>query len=340
MKKIIKELIETHGISSYEDKIREKIKEMVSKYGETRTDNMGNLILTIGNENGKHILLIAHMDELGMVVSYIEENGMICFRKIGGIDDRTLVGRVVEVHTRKGVLDGVIGLPPPHLTDEEKRKKIIPADELRVDIGTTSKKETEELGVRLLDSMRLKKDFVILNKKMVSGRGMDDRVGCTVLIGLLRKISKKKLKNKISFVWSVQEEVGLRGASIIGRTLKPDYAFPVDTYATADIPGLKIHVAPGKLGLGPIMRMIDNRVMATPSLRYFVEEVAKKHKVPLQMSVSGGTTDAFPIQIAEEGIPTLPICVPTKYVHSPVEVCHLDDMENLVKLLSYVIEEI
>ena len=340
MKDIIKELIETHGISSYEDKIREKIKEMVSKYGETRTDNMGNLILTIGNKKGKHILLIAHMDELGMVVTYIEENGMICFRKIGGIDDRTLVGRVVEIHTKKRVVNGVIGLPPPHLTDEEKRKKIIPANDLRVDVGTTSKKETEKLGIGLLDSMRLKKNFTVLNKKMVCGRGMDDRVGCTVLIGLLKKIGKRKLKNQISFVWSVQEEVGLRGASIIGRTLKPDYAFPVDTYATADIPGLDIHIAPGKLGHGPVMRMIDNRVMATPSLRYFVEGVAKKHKIPLQLSVSGGTTDAFPIQIAEEGIPTLPICVPTKYVHSPVEVCHLDDMENLVKLFNHIIDEI
>lgn len=340
MKELLKELIETHGISGYEDKIREKIKQKIEKFDEPKIDNMGNLILTIGKENAKHILLVAHMDELGMVVSYIEDNGMLCIRKIGGIDDRTIVGRVVEIHIKNGIINGVIGLPPPHLLDEEKRKKIIPANELRVDIGTTSKKETEKLGVRLLDSMRLKKDFVILNKKMVSARGMDNRVGCTVLIGLLNKIGKKKLKNKVSYVWSVQEEVGLRGSSVIGRTLKPDYAFPIDTYATADIPSLDIHIAPGKLGKGPVMRMIDKRVIATPSLRYFVEDVAKKHKIPLQISVSGGTTDAFPIQVAEEGIPTLPLCIPTKYVHSPVEVCHLDDLRNLVKLLSYVIEEI
>ena len=160
MKEILKELIYTHGVSGYEEEIREKIREMISKFGEPKIDNMGNLILTIGKENSKHIVLIAHMDELGMVVSFIEENGMICFRKVGGIDDRTLVGRVVEIYTKNGILNGVIGIAPPHLTKEKKRKKIISADELRVDVGTFSKEETEKLGVRLLDSIRLKKDFV------------------------------------------------------------------------------------------------------------------------------------------------------------------------------------
>ncbi|HUU07502.1 MAG TPA: M42 family peptidase, partial [Thermoplasmata archaeon] len=183
MKELLEEMIRIPGVSGYEDDIREYIRAKLKTMKlPAKEDNIGNLIVTIGTK-GPHIVFIAHMDELGLVVTKMEDDGSLRIRKVGGIDDRTLVGRVVEIKTQKGTVTGVIGLKPPHLmTDSDDRKKVVSWEEVRVDVGTRSRKETERLGVRVLDPMVLKKDISYLGTDVMCARGIDDRAGCAVLL--------------------------------------------------------------------------------------------------------------------------------------------------------------
>lgn len=335
----LKELIFIPGVSGYESQVREFIKARIS--GKWRVDKLGNLILTLG-EGETHLLFIAHMDELGMVVTYIEEDGSLRIRKVGGIDDRTLIGRAVIVHTKKGDVEGVIGIKPPHLmiNREEEMKKVIPWNEMYIDVGTASREESRSLGIDILDAITLKKDFVILNEKIVCARGIDDRVGCLILLEALRRVERERLDKKVSFVWSVQEEVGLRGAKVIGNALKPDYAFIIDSCSAADVQGVDFHMSPFTLGKGPALRIIDRMAIATPQLKERIIKIAERHKIPFQLGATGGATDGAVIQTSEQGVQMLPLSIPLRYTHSPVELCHLDDVENMIKLVVHIINEL
>jgi len=331
MLEMIKDLIYIPGISGYEEEIREYIQQLLGKDALTSVDNLGNLIVNV-SEGERTIAIMAHMDELGMIVAKIEKDGSLRIRKIGGIDDRTLIGRTVEIKTSKGIVPGVIGMKPLHLmTDRSETKKTVPASDLRIDVGTRSKKETEKLGIALMDPMVLKKDFTVMNKKYICARGLDDRAGCAVLIDVYEKLKKAKLKIGLTLVFSTQEEVGLRGAIAIANTLRPDYIFAVDSLSTTDGPGLPKNSEPVLLGKGAALRLIDNRAMASPILKDYLIKLAKKKKIPLQLGVTGGSTDGAAVQ--ECGAAMMPICMPMRYTHSSVEVVHLDDLKNISRLL-------
>src|SRR4030042_241042 len=170
-------MINVPGVSGYEEAIREYSRAKVEELGvKAEEDNIGNLLAKVG-EKGPVVMFMAHMDELGLVVTKIEDDGSLRIRKVGGIDDRTLVGRVVKIKTQKGTVTGVLGLKPPHLmTESDDRKKVVSWEEVRVDVGTRSKKETEKLGLRVLDPMVLKKDITYLPGNIICSRGVDDRM--------------------------------------------------------------------------------------------------------------------------------------------------------------------
>jgi putative aminopeptidase FrvX len=332
---LVKELIETPGLSGFEAPVREKIIEKVKGFGETSVDGIGNLSLSLG-QGKNHLAFVAHMDELGLIVSHIEDNGMVRVRKISA-DDRTLSGRVYNVWTRNGPVTGVIGLKAPHLvSDPEEMKKITPAEKLILDVGARSRKEVEKMGIRMLDPIVLKKNFDVINGKYVCARGIDNRLGCAVLIKALEGISLKNPGCRLTFVWSVQEEFSLRGASVISRLVKPDYVFAIDTFATADCPDAPPHYPPALLGKGPVLRAVDVRAIANSELRDSVCEIARKGKIPVQVGIGGGTTDGAVLQ--ESGARMLPLCVAVRYTHSPVELAHMDDINNLVKLIIKIVE--
>ena len=339
MKEVLEEMIRVPGVSGYEEDIREYLRKRIEGSGvAVQEDNIGNLISTIG-DSGPHIVFIAHMDELGLVVTNIDDDGSLRIRKVGGIDDRTLVGRVVEIKTQKGKVVGVLGLKPPHLmTENDDKKKVVSWEDVRVDLGTRSRKETEELGVRVLDPMVFKKDITYLGEDVVCARGIDDRAGCAVLLDAMAEVKDKGLKARLSFVWSVQEEIGLRGAKVIGFSLHPDYVFAVDTMTTTDAPmqGSTFEKIP--IGGGPAMRMFDNAAIASPKLRRLVEEVASKAGIPLQYGSGGGATDGAVIQ--EFGALTMPLGLPMKYTHSPTECGSLSDMRNMSRLIVALAERI
>jgi putative aminopeptidase FrvX len=335
----LEELIKVPGVSGFEDDIRENIGKKVKAMGLKPTeDNIGDLLVTVGDK-GPHVLFIAHMDELGLIVSKLEADGSLRIRKVGGIDDRTLVGRVVEIKTQKGLVRGVLGLKPPHLmTDRDEMKRVHSWEEARVDVGTRSRKETEKLGIRVLDPMVFKKDITYITPDLMCSRGIDNRAGCAILLEALEQLKDKKLPIKMTFVWSVQEETGLKGAKVCGFMLKPDYVFAVDTMTTTDAPIGGDTYEKVLLGSGPAMRMFDNAAIASPKLRRMLEEVAKAAKIPLQYGTGGGSTDGAAMQ--DFGSLMMPIGIPMRYTHSPTECASMKDIENTVKLVVKVAERI
>jgi putative aminopeptidase FrvX len=339
LRELLEELIKVPGVSGFEDDIRENIGKKVKAMGLKPTeDNIGDLLVTVGDK-GPHVLFIAHMDELGLIVSKLEADGSLRIRKVGGIDDRTLVGRVVEIKTQKGLVRGVLGLKPPHLmTDRDEMKRVHSWEEARVDVGTRSRKETEKLGIRVLDPMVFKKDITYITPDLMCSRGIDNRAGCAILLEALEQLKDKKLPIKMTFVWSVQEETGLKGAKVCGFMLKPDYVFAVDTMTTTDAPIGGDTYEKVLLGSGPAMRMFDNAAIASPKLRRMLEEVAKAAKIPLQYGTGGGSTDGAAMQ--DFGSLMMPIGIPMRYTHSPTECASMKDIENTVKLVVKVAERI
>lgn len=335
MFKHLEELVKMPGISGYEDKIKETIRNKVKEHLHLEEDNIGNLIGK-RNDDGSNVVLIAHMDECGLVVSHIEDNGLIRIKKVGSIDDRLLVGREFETQTSQGTINGVIGLKAPHLViDPEEIKKVLTWDKLYLDVGARNKKEVEKLGLSLLAPINFKKELIALSNGFVCGRSLDDRFGCLVLIELVKKLAHKKLDVNLTFVWSVQEEIGLRGAQVIANRLQPNIVIAVDSYTTTDTPDASAPFVPVKLGSGPVLRMIDNKAIASPKLKKIFVDTAKKCKIPLQIGITGGSTDGAVVQ--ECGALMMPVGVPMRYTHSPVECIHLDDMKNLMLLLENVI---
>jgi len=339
IKQLLEEMIDVPGVSGFEEDIREYIRAKVEALGlKAEEDNLGDLITTVGI-TGPHVMFIAHMDELGLIVSKIDEDGSIRIRKVGGIDDRTLVGRVVRIKTSKGIVHGVLGLKPPHLmTDIDDRKKVVPWQDVRVDVGTRSKKETEKLGMRVFDPMVLKKDITYITDDIICARAVDDRAGCAVLLDALEKLKDRKLPIRLTFVWSVQEETGLKGAKVVGFSLKPDYVFAVDTMTTTDAPQMGDVFERVMIGGGPAMRMFDNAAIASPKLRKMLEEVAKEARIPLQYGTGGGATDGAVIQ--DFGALMMPIGLPMRYTHSPTECASIKDMQNSSRLMVKISERI
>ncbi|MCQ5376142.1 MAG: M42 family metallopeptidase [Methanomassiliicoccales archaeon] len=333
------ELLKTPGVSGFESPIREIIRKKVDSLAKTRVDQIGNLYATIG-DGDRHLLLVAHMDELGMVVSKIEENGFLRFRKIGGIDDRSLLGRTVTIYTAKGEMKGIIGMLPPHLMKDPttEMKEIPSVEEMIIDIGCTSRREAEEIGISIMDPIVFEKNITRLGARIVSARGLDNRSGCLALIDLLRRVHKKRINLRVTFVWSVQEEIGLRGVRVAALKEMPDYVIAVDTCSATDFPGTPEYLDKISLGRGPVVRYIDNKSIASPAFVNLIKSIAASNGLLLQLGISGGSTDGAAAQ--EFGSMMVPLCIPVRYTHSTVECIHLDDLENLVLLLEKTIDDL
>ncbi|MDO9537407.1 MAG: M20/M25/M40 family metallo-hydrolase [Thermoplasmata archaeon] len=332
----LKEVVMLPGVSGYEDEVRNYIRKYIGK--PMREDAMGNLILDLGTGKGPSLAIVAHMDEVGLIVSNILDDGNIKFKVIGGIYDQMLAARPVEVHTAKGIVRGAIGYNAPHLSVGRDAKDVITWDKLVIDIGTRSRKEAEVLGVKFLDPVVIKKEFFTVNKKMVCSRALDNRVGVTALLKVFDNLKNTKFNGKVSLIWTVQEEIGLRGANVIANTMNFDYVIALDTYSTTDCPGLEKFYQPVFLGKGPVLRMVDVRMIASPKFRKRIEAVAKKEKIPLQFGVTGGSTDGAIIQTS--GAITMPIGIPMRYTHSSTEIVHMEDLANLIKLLTATAKDI
>jgi len=339
MRELIAELVRQPGLSGYESPVRECIINKIRPFASVNTDPIGNVSASVGSGYPR-MLFAAHMDEIGMIVSHIEPEGFLRIRKVGLLDDRLLVGRAVEITTQTRRIPGVIGIRPPHLMtsleDYEKLRHVPTWDEIAIDVGTSSREETEELGIAVMNPIVFKKDFIVLNNDRYAARSLDDRFGCALLIRLLEDVSRMNLDREITCAWTVQEEIGAIGGQALSARNAWDVMFAVDSFASADVPGVPLHYGPCALGKGPILRLMDHRSISTPRLAEWAISLARQHEIPLQFAPTGGYTDGQ--HFLSKGVPMLMLSVPVRYMHSPVEMLDRRDLEGLFSLLSAIVQ--
>lgn len=337
MEDLLKRLVEAPSISGYEKNIRDLIsKEIKPHVDEIKVDKIGNLICRKGSGSPK-IMLAAHMDELGLMVKYVDEKGFIRFETVGGWDPKILIAQKFKVHGSKGPVVGVIGSKPVHLQEKEEEKKPVKISEMFMDIGAKSRKEAEKMGVNLGDFITNHREFSRLGGSRITGYGFDNRVGCLELIEVMKNL--KKFKGTVYAVGTVKEELGLVGVRGSAFGINPDIVIALDTTISGDTPELKPHEAPSKIGEGPALNIKDAISIIQSDIRKWVQDVADKNKIKLQLDIlSAGATDASVTPMIREGIPSLAILTPTRYLHTPVEIVDMNDVKNSVKLVTELVK--
>ncbi|HIP16824.1 MAG TPA: M42 family peptidase [Methanothermococcus okinawensis] len=344
----LKELSMAEGISGREDKIREIMERELKKYcDEVFIDNFGNLIGKIGNA-GPKIMLAAHMDEIGLMVKYIDERGFLKFTKIGGINDQMLLNQKVMVHTKDGnTIVGVLGSKPPHKMKEEERNKMIKYEDMFIDIGAKDREDAKKMGVDIGSWVSFKSEIDTLGNNRITGKAFDDRVGCAILLEVARRLKEEGCNNlncQVYLVGTVQEEVGLKGARTSAFKINPDVAIALDVTICGDHPGIKMEDAPVELGKGPVACIVDGSgrgLITHRKVLNMIEGVSEEYNIPVQYEVGeGGTTDGTAIHLTREGIPTGVISVPSRYIHTPVEVIDISDLESTVNLVIKCVENV
>lgn len=338
---LLKTLTEAHGVPGYEAEIREVMRRLLEGLGEVEQDNIGSLICRRG-ENGPRVMLAAHMDEIGFMVKHITPEGFIRFTPLGGWFDQVLLGQRVVIKTHKGDVIGVIGAKPPHLLPPDERKKVVEKKDMYIDIGATSAKEVEEAGVRVGDPIVPLAPFQVLaNGRTYLAKAFDDRVGCAVLVEVLRRLAQEGHPNMVYGVATVQEEVGLRGAATSVEKVNPEVALILESDIAGDVPGIKPEESPVKLGGGPTIVVYDARMIPNLRLRDLAVETAQTLGIPIQFSViEGGATDGGVIHLHKGGVPTLVIGVPARHIHSHGAIVHRDDVERAIALVTALVQRL
>jgi endoglucanase len=321
MKQLIQNLTETYSPSGYESGICEVIRKEIKPFvNEIRVDALGNLVArkSSRSKNGMRIMLAGHMDEIGLMATHVDANGFIRFTGLGGIRLTMLTG------SRVRFMDGTPGvIGTDRLTDMSKAPTL---EQCFIDVGASSLKDCP---VKIGDVCAFDRPFVDLGKRLVA-KSMDDRIGCAVMIESLRTL--KTSPHELYFVFTTQEEVGLRGATTSAFGVDPDLGLSLDVTATGDTPkGSHMEVA---LGKGPAVKVKDGGMLSDPRIVKWMVHTAEKARIPYQREIlEGGTTDARAIQVARAGVPAGCLSIPTRYVHSPSEMVDTTDVENSVRLL-------
>jgi endoglucanase len=329
------------GIAGREEEVRSLMKKFLKPYvDEVKEDKLGNIIgIKKGKKNAPKVMLAAHMDEIGLLIKTISKEGFIQFAKIGGIDDRILLAQNVIVYTEKGPLHGIIGSKPPHIQKEDERKRVLAYDELFIDIGAENQEEAKKMGVKIGDPIGFDVKFFKIGKNIVVGKAFDDRVGCVAMIEAVKRL--KNAECTVYAVGTVQEEVGLRGATTAAFGIYPDIGIALDVTIAGDTPGVKESEAPVKMNKGPSLTVADYGLITHPKVLRLLVDAAEESKIPYQLETGlAGSTDAARISLTREGVPCGVISIPTRYIHSPSSLLSLDDVENAVKLTVAAIQKI
>jgi endoglucanase len=331
---LLRNLSNAHGVSGSEGSVFAVIKkELKGHVDEIREDTMGNLIAV--KKGGRfRVMLAAHMDEIGLMVKYVDDKGFIRFVTLGGWYGPTLYNQRVILHGADGPRHGVIGGKPPHMMDDEERKRGVKTDDMFIDVGATSRDEVAGLGIAVGTPVTIDREFCELANNRITGKAFDNRVGVAMLIKAIQEV---KSPHTIFAVFTVQEEVGLKGARTSAYALDPDCAIATDVTIPGDHPGIDMRDAPVEMGKGPVVTIVDSSgrgLIASRKVVAWLKDAADANGILVQLEVgSGGTTDATSIHLTKGGIPSTTVSIPARYIHSPVEVCDMRDIEAGVKLL-------
>ncbi|MHA1975163.1 MAG: M42 family metallopeptidase [Candidatus Hodarchaeales archaeon] len=337
IKKTQKELSEIIGVSGYEDRVVEyiikRIKDKVDTYW---VDSLGSLLaVKKGNSDQERIMLDAHLDEVGFMISHVEKGGFLRFVPIGGWDTRILLGQSVKVVGKEDkIFDGIIGSKPPHLTTESERKSAIEIKDLYIDLGLDGN-EVKDSGITVGSVGTLYDPFVDIGNGVIRGKAFDDRTGINVLIHIIEEFQKREHSNTLLFSFSVQEEVGGRGAVTAAYKLNPTMALAIENTTAGDVPGIPESQCPTYIGRGPAISVADRSMLAHPKVNRRLVKNAELESIPYQIKkpIYGGT-NAGRIHQTREGIPSSVVSVPCRYIHSPTSLLKLNDIHYTIQLVS------
>lgn len=333
---LLKRLTEACGAPGQEGEVRNLIRAEIESYvDEVKTDALGNLIaVKNASAPGPKVMLAAHMDEVALMILGIEKNGLLRFRPIGGIDPRVLVAKTVLVGEKK--ITGVIGSKPIHLQRPEERQRPLGFDELLIDIGAKSQEEAEKL-VKLGECAYFATEYEEFGQDKVKAKALDDRVGCAALIEIL----KQDFSFPVYGVFTVQEEVGLRGAGVAAYQIQPDVAIILEGTTASDVPGSDPHKHATSVGRGAAITVMDRTVITHPPLVRQLIEIAERKNIAYQIRrTNTGGTDAGQIQLTAGGTKAAVIAVPCRYIHSGSSVMSKKDFEAVLALTQSYLEEL
>ena len=331
---LLKEFTEAAGVSGAEGEVFALMKKHLGKITEVSGDRLGSFIgkLSKGADSPR-IMLTAHMDEVGLMVSHFSGN-FVRFNMLGGWWSPRLIGLPVKIITRKGDIPGIIATKCPFLMEKEERDKPVKPKDMFIDVGLIGKKKPESLGIRPGDPVVPVFPFTVLpGGKTYMAKAWDDRLGCVAIVEVMRKLLKISMPNSVYAVGTVQEEVGIRGAVTSGHAVSPDVCFAIDVNVAQDLPGSP-EEGPEKLGAGVAICVYDATLIPNTKLRDLVAAIADRKKIPYHFSaIPFGGTDGGRIHLNESGVPTLVIGIPTRYIHSAAGIVYRKDFDSAVKLL-------
>ena len=336
MIELLKNLCMLNGISGNENSVREFIIEKIDGKCNYSVDNLGNIIAFKKGRNvpEKKVMISAHMDEVGMIVTYINEDGTLKISPVGGIDPRVVFGRRVYIGSSK--IPGVIGGKAIHNLTADERKNAVKFEDMNVDIGCSTKDDAEKL-IDLGDSVCFVSDFFEFGDNRIKGKAIDDRAGCAIMIQMINS----ELEYDTWFTFVVQEEIGLRGATVAVKAVKPDYAIVIESTTAADIPSAFNEKQVCRLGNGPVISFMDRHTIYDKELYNMAFKLAKENNIPCQTKtmVAGGN-DAGAIHLGAGGVKTAAISLPCRYLHSPSSVIDKNDFYNSCKLINLMLNRI
>ncbi len=332
---LLKLLTESSGVSGNEKEVRDLIMDEIRGYSDSiKIDRLGNIIAyNKGLNSSQKLMITAHMDEVGLLITDIDSSGLLKFITVGGIDKRILVSK--SVHVGKDKVYGVIGAKPIHLQKKKEWINALDMDDLYIDIGATSKEDAEKY-VNIGDYASFQSDYIEFGDNLIKAKALDNRVGCSLLIDLIKEIKD------ISFyaVFTVMEEVGLVGAGPAAYEVNPDMAIVLEGTLCYEMPNMDSHLMPTQIGKGPAISLADRTTVYNPQFRKRIEEIAKSNQIPYQYRKSSmGGNDSGKIHTAKTGSITTCISVPCRYIHSPNSVMSIKDYENTQKLLRAILTE-
>lgn len=338
------ELSNLNGISSREESIVDYLKKEFKtiKNITIERDGLGSVaFIKKGKKDGPIISFTTHMDEVGFMITNITDQGFLSFSPIGGWWSHVLLGQLLRIITEKNKsIVGVVGSKPPHLLTREEAQKVLPIKSLFIDIGAKSKEDVLSLGINIGDQVvpYQTKVHKILNDRLI-GKAFDNRISVATGIEIMHQIANKELEATVIFICSTQEEVGLRGAKTSSYKWTPDIAFAVDVTIANDTPGLIANDT--KLGSGPALSLFDSSILANPNLFHKIKEIANKNNISFTVdSLTGGGTDAGTIHLTKNGIVTMTISIPSRYMHSHNSIIDLKDAQKTADLIVKILNEL
>lgn len=332
---LLKKLSNLDGTSGDEIEVRKFIRGKIKKFVDSiEVDPLGNLIcFKRGKKKGPLILISAHMDEVGFMITGKQQDGTLRFSKVGGIGTRVILAKTLRIGEKKK--KGVIGVKPTHLLEDEEANRIPKVRELYIDIGAKADKDVKDIDIG--DFAYFDTNFEKISSDIVKGKAFDDRIGCSLILDIV----KEKLTFPLYAVFTTQEEIGLRGARVIGNRIKPDYAIILEGTGAGDFPTGKDKSRSPLLEKGPVLTVIDRSMIADRDLLQRIIRIAKRGAIPYQIKQPGiGGTDAEIIQISQRGVKCAVIAVTARYIHSPVSLMSIKDYKNTLKLAMLVLKDL